>query len=81
MSLKKFIEKQNQMAKIFNAKTYDPKNLSEADKKELARMLARDLSPECLTCDGELRGARLQAKAKMLNAAVAELGIDISMDY
>ena len=35
--------------------------------------LLSDLSPEALTCDGELRGAKLLAKSRMLNQAKADL--------
>jgi hypothetical protein len=35
--------------------------------------LENDLSPENLTCDGELRGAKLVQKANKLKAAYSEL--------
>jgi hypothetical protein len=34
--------------------------------------LESDLSPENLTCDGELSDAQVKIKAKFLNAALAE---------
>jgi hypothetical protein len=75
MSLAKFIEQENRVIRIFSLgeKEYDAKNLSEADKQRLGTRVASALSPEALTCDGELRGAKLQAKAKMLRAAKADL--------
>jgi hypothetical protein len=36
-------------------------------------MLESDLSPENLTCDGEVRGSALQQKARFLNRAAEEL--------
>lgn len=78
MSLKKFIQQENRISILFS-KDKQPKYPEDTDlllerhKKELADRLASALSPESLTCDGELRGAKLQAKARMLNAAKAEL--------
>lgn len=73
MSLKKFIEQQNVMAAWFKQPVYDVNNLSAEDKAKLAQSIASALSPEALTCDGEVRGAKLQAKQRMLNAAVRDL--------
>ena len=47
--------------------------LSPKQMQYLANRLAMDLSPENLTCDGELRGTQLAAKRAMLNKAVSEL--------
>ena len=47
--------------------------LNAKDRQRLAASLDADLSPENLTCDGEIRGAQLQAKARFLNRAAAEL--------
>jgi hypothetical protein len=46
---------------------------SAADRKQIAEGLECDLSPENLTCDGELRGAALQRRVRFLNACVKEL--------
>lgn len=78
MSLKQYIAQKNVMANFMVArggkvKVYDENNLSADDKAQLADSLACDLSPENLCCDGELRGAPLRAKAKMLNDAKKEL--------
>lgn len=73
MSLKQYIERQNITAKWFNEPEIDANKIDAATKARLLERLESDLSPEALTCDGELRGAKLQAKARMLNAAVAEL--------
>jgi hypothetical protein len=42
------------------------------DRQTILEMLECDLSPENLTCDGELRGPALMKKAKLLRAALAE---------
>jgi len=73
MSLRKYIAQRNQMATLFGRPTIDPKNLTAEVKLELAKQVLCDLSPENLCCDGELRGAKLRAKAAMLNAAKADL--------
>jgi hypothetical protein len=88
MSLAKFVEQQNKLAEFMASyggkglKTYDVKNLTAEDKKDLADCLASALSPENLCCDGELRGAKLQAKAKILNNAKKELeGMGVTHDW
>lgn len=80
MSLLKFIQQENEMHILFDRKAAgkplypeDTDLLLDRHKKELADQLASSLSPENLTCDGELRGAKLRAKANMLNKAKAEL--------
>ena len=51
----------------------DMKNLSAQDRRELLDQLESDLSPKILTWDGELRGAKLAKKTKLLNGAKAAL--------
>lgn len=81
MTLLAFIKQENRVNALFNTQCKDgapmyPEDtdlLLDRHKKELADRLASALSPEALTCDGELRGAKLRAKANMLNKAKAEL--------
>lgn len=80
MSLKAFIQQENQMHMMFNRKANgqplypeDTDLLLDRHKEELAGRVASALSPECLTCDGEVRGAQLRAKAARLYKAKAEL--------
>jgi len=81
MSLAMFIKQENQLERMFPRKgsTGGPKWPEDTDllldrhKTEIADRLASCLSPEVLTCDGELRGAKLAKKAKMLQAAKQEL--------
>lgn len=75
MSLKKYVERQNLVNSLWNntLRPMDIKALTDANKAYLAERLSMDLSPEALTCDGELRGAKLQAKINMLRKAVKEL--------
>ncbi len=75
MSLKDFIERENVYLQLFNNPQLptNPALLTVEQKEKLANRLASALSPEALTCDGEVRGAQLQAKTRRLNKAKAEL--------
>lgn len=78
MSLKKFIQQENFTLQFFSSSKEapmpeNPKLLTEEQKKRLADRVSSALSPEVLTCDGELRGSKLMARARMLNKAKAEL--------
>ena len=87
--LKAFIKQENTYCKLFNRKPYDATNLSEEDCQELLDTLDIRLSPENLSCDGELRGAELAHKARLLykirddleNYAVTHHYSIISVDY
>lgn len=79
MSLKAFIQQQNRILSLFSRNgtpdlfPEDITALTGLQKQELAERLGGALSPENLTCDGELRGRQLQQKARFLNAAKKEL--------
>lgn len=72
--LQDYIDEKNRWNRITNSRMY-PKvsNLLSNDKSDLAESLSADLSPENLTCDGELRGSALAKRAALLNGAVKEL--------
>lgn len=77
-NLQKYIEDRNTMCKIFgsfatNSAVMDPNNLTSENIKRLASDLEADLSPENLTCDGELSGAEVSVKYKFLTDARREL--------
>jgi len=44
-----------------------------ADRQKIADMIDSDLSPENLTCDGELSRSAVQAKYKQLTTAAQQL--------
>jgi hypothetical protein len=76
MSLKKFIKQENMFDTFFTKEPAFPENpaqLTGDQKLQLAKRLLSALSPESLTCDGELRGTKLLTKARMLNQAKADL--------
>jgi hypothetical protein len=72
-NLQSYIDQKNLFRTFFKKPLYNIKSLTPALAQELHDELENDLSPENLACDGELRGAALQRKARMLNGAQAEL--------
>lgn len=70
-TLEQYVEQKNAWGKIFGSK---PLSLLNAeDRKKIADSLSADLSPENLTCDGEVRGRALQQKANYLYRCANEL--------
>jgi hypothetical protein len=66
-----FVEQENRWMQIFGR---PPLSLAiAADRQELAGRIDSQLSPESLTCDGELRGAAVQKKYRMLTTAARQL--------
>lgn len=68
-----YVETKNWVNRLFKKPELDVDCLTEADVQMLLASIDSDLSPENLTCDGELRGAKLKAKLNMINGAKAEL--------
>lgn len=75
-----YVERKNTMAKLFGntaARRGFPLPVlsldSAADRASLADSIECDLSPENLTCDGELPRAMVVKRAKYLNACLKEL--------
>lgn len=71
-TLEHYVEQTNSWNKLFG--NYRPLSLLNAeDRQTIAWELEMKLSPENLTCDGELRGRALQERAGYLHRCVAEL--------
>ena len=70
-TLQAYIEQKNRWNAIFKGEQFEIK--SAAGRKRVAQSLDADLSPENLTCDGEVRGAQLREKQAYLTQCVAEL--------
>jgi hypothetical protein len=70
-ALKAYLDRKNAYATIFDAKalTLD----SAVDRQAIADSIDCDLSPENLTCDGELPRSLVQARYKELTNAAREL--------
>jgi hypothetical protein len=74
MSLAKYIEQKNSWDRLFNKQPrYNMRNLTHVDAQQLMNSIENDLSPENLTCDGELSRAQVMERSAYLNAAQREL--------
>ena len=70
-TLEQYVEQKNAWGKLFGNKELSL--LSTEDCQRIAEMIDADLSPENLTCDGELPRSQVQARYKMLTRAAQEL--------
>jgi hypothetical protein len=70
-NIEKYVEQKNSWGKIFGSKPLSL--LNAADRQKIADSIDADLSPENLTCDGELRGSQVQAKYRYLTRCAEEL--------
>ena len=70
-TLQAYIEQKNRWNAIFKGEQFEV--LSAAGRKRVAQSLDADLSPENLTCDGEVRGVQLREKQAYLNQCVTAL--------
>ena len=66
-----FVERENQWSAIFKSPALDLN--SAADRKAIAGKIDSCLSPENLSCDGELSRAQVNAKFKFLTRAAEQL--------
>lgn len=65
----KYVGDKNSMRRIFK----EPELQLIRDRKRIIQMLEGDMSPENLTCDGELRGRALNERVRFLNQVAADL--------
>lgn len=79
-NIERYVEQKNAWGKIFGSK---PLSLLNAkDRQAIANSLDADLSPENLTCDGEVRGQALVTKQRYLFRCAEELvSIDPSVTF
>ncbi len=70
-AIEQYVDNKNQWAGMFGGKKLSL--LNKADRQKIADSLDADLSPENLTCDGELRGPALQKRYDFLTKAAREL--------
>ena len=68
-NLQKYLDQKNQWNAIFGNKPL----VIGKDNQRIAEMIDGDLSPENLTCDGELPRSQVQARYRQLTAAAQEL--------
>ena len=69
--LKQYVLQKNEWNAIFNRVQYTLE--SAADRQAIADSIDAALSPENLTCDGELPRAQVIARKKFLDKAAAQL--------
>ena len=70
-ALQAYIDQKNRWNAIFNGAQYEIK--TSQGRQRVADSLDSDLSPENLTCDGELSRSQVQARYRQLTAAAKEL--------
>lgn len=79
-NLEQYVEQKNSWGKLFGSK---PLSLLNAqDRLKIADSLDADLSPENLTCDGELPASQVRARHQFLTRCARELmSIDGSVKF
>lgn len=71
MSLIKYVEQENRWVEALGGLPYDLKDAS--DRQRIAEKIDAALSPENLTCDGELPRSQVQARYRFLCKAAEDL--------
>jgi hypothetical protein len=72
-ALAKYIAAKNSVLRLFSEPELNVDQLTVDDIQSLLASIENDLSPENLTCDGELRGAKLASKRKQIEGAQSAL--------
>lgn len=70
-ALTAYLDRKNSFAKLFGNKELSLQNAT--DRQKIADSIDCDLSPENLTCDGELPRSVVHSRYKALTAAAFEL--------
>jgi hypothetical protein len=70
-ALEQFVKQRNAFNKMFGSKPLDL--TVAADRQRIADIIDSSLSPENLTCDGELSRAQVNARYRELTRVAAEL--------
>jgi hypothetical protein len=79
-TLEQYVDQKNAWSAIFKGRKLSL--LNAQDRQAIANSIDADLSPENLTCDGELSGFQVRAKAKFLRRAAEELqSIDSTVTF
>ena len=78
--LKEFVDRENKWSAIFGSPALSLQ--SAADRKKIANKIDSCLSPENLTCDGELSPSQVQARYRTLMRVAQELrSIDPRVEF
>ncbi len=79
-ALLNFVKQRNQFNSVFGIKALDL--TVAADRQRVAEIIDSALSPENLTCDGELPRSQVQARYRELTAVARELKqLDPSVNF
>jgi len=79
-TLEAYVAQKNQWTRIFKGKELSL--LNAADRQRIADMIDADMSPENLTCDGELPRDVVRDKVRRLSRCAEELlSIDPSITF
>jgi hypothetical protein len=70
-ALEQYVERKNSWGKLFGSKALDLN--SAKDRQAIASSIDSDLSPENLSCDGELSRSAVNARYTQLTRAAAQL--------
>jgi len=70
-ALNEYLAQKNYWNSLFNSAPLDLSNAQ--DRKTIAQSIDSELSPENLTCDGELPASQVRARYKQLNTVAKQL--------
>jgi hypothetical protein len=70
-TLTDYLDQKNAFAKIFGRKVLSLQNTQ--DRQAIANMIDSELSPENLSCDGELSRRQVNARYRQLTSAAKQL--------
>lgn len=70
-TIEQYVERKNSFAKLFGTPALSL--LKAEDRQKIADSIDAELSPENLTCDGELSRSQVQARYNFLTRAAQEL--------
>ena len=80
--LKEYVNRKNAFNQCFNKNARGLQITSAEDRQRIASMLDSDLSPENLTCDGELPRGTVIARHKQLTKVAKQLlALDSSVKF
>jgi hypothetical protein len=71
--LKAYVDQKNKWHSLFNKNANYLDITKAGDRQRVANMIDADLSPENLTCDGELPRATVNARYKQLTTVAKQL--------
>ena len=79
-TLESYVESKNRWQAIFKSRQYSL--LSAVDRQAIANMIDAEMSPENLTCDGELPAGQVRDRVRYLSRCAEELlSIDPSVTF